>query len=225
MISLRDEIRRAYGIEGAYSMARDVLGYLRGRVPSGETQSVRRHLELIAGPHLDLDIVLVGAETFDESDHNRIDRSLAGARRLFAPGGVGIKRIFHGAIAVAEAEGLEVIDGEKDANALRRNWSGPNERAVDVFFVQELNIGSARGIARRNRTRHLGCNKGIRNTVGCVLDVRFTDGGLLAHELGHHLTLKHQNDPFNVMSRAANGSSFSAGQFGDMIAHCSMRGT
>lgn len=225
MMSLRDRIRDAYGIEGTYSMLTDVMGYLRPRLPNNTSHSLLQHLDLISGPHLDLDFILVGTEEFGSSERNHIDRSLAEARALFAPGGVGIKRIFHGGLTLAEADGYERIDDEKESKALRRDFSGPNARAVDVFFVLELNIGLARGIARVNPTRHLGCNKAIRNTVGCVLHVNQSDGVLLAHELGHHLTLEHTNAPLNIMSAGANGGSFTAGQFTDMINHCSMRGT
>ena len=225
MISLRDRIRQAYGIEGSYSMLTDVLGYLRPRMPTNQTQSLLQHLDLIDGPHLDLDFILVGVEEFGASDRNKIDRSLAEARQLFAPGGIGIKRVFHGAMTLAEADGYERIDDEKESIALRRDWSGPNARAVDVFFVLEFNVGEARGIAGVSGTRHLGCNKSIRNRAGCVLHVRQSDGVLLAHELGHHLTLHHHNDTLNIMFSSANGGTFTAGQFADMIRHCSMRGT
>ena len=226
MASIRG-LAKCIGLSGEVSIIRDFYGYTRAPRPL----SLLRQVRLLQGRHIHLNLILVGIESFTAANKQEIDAAVQFMRDTYATVGIGIGRVERFKITTAQANGLENIDSEDEADALTDEWSVPND-ALDSFFVltyADFPTGSS--------PLEGPCDKGGKEDDGLVVAIEGLGnetGYVLAHEVGHYLGLdqdfddSHSPDPNNLMfsvvpSPVPDVGQLTGGQGGVMKLHCSMR--
>ena len=224
------------------SLARHFFGFSRGTVPAalvGATTSVsvQDQIAAIRGRHFNVNCIRVGSENFSNSDVDEIDEAMHLTRVVLGRAGLGIGRIEHYVIPVADADGLETITSVADAEQLTLNWTVPND-GQDLFFV--LNWVADDGKQVLGRSNIDGpCDKNDQSTgqsgsITAMVGTRQNTGRTTAHELGHYLGLVHRNeDGTNLMCQTGTvgdlGGSVNlatlvdSGQRADISDHCSVQ--
>lgn len=229
--SLRSTAASCLSVSGSFSVKQDVFGYIWG--PIARDLSVRRHLELIEDQPINLCIFLVGHEPgfggwWLLPEVLSIQFAIDVMRELYAQVGVGVRRLFWRYIDTNEATGYWSVDSA-EATDLTQEFSGPND-GIDVFYVK--NVSDAGGWSNSDGP----CDKDADARTGAVLELASTDtrsGILLAHEVGHYLTLPHAGTVTNVMGDDSDGDGIgtissasvdlTAAQGNDMKASCFIR--
>jgi hypothetical protein len=252
-LSVRDIARRCLGLNGSFSVNRDMFGYvfsdtdgsMFGTLQASDTlpgtgtatnRSLGRHLETISGRATDLMPILVGHEndfsgTFSRDDATKVQYAIQIARDLYAQQGLGIRRLNWRFIPEASVGGYADLTDRAEAGNLTDNWSGP-PGGIDVFLVQS--IGDADGWANVEGP----CDKNSSDDLtGAVVEValsRRTTGIVLAHEVGHYLGLGTGPAITNLMGVDADGdgvdlindnsTDLTNAQGTTMRRHCSVQG-
>lgn len=198
-ISLR-AIAGCIGIRGEFRVRADFFGYRVSGAPLGAV-SLRRQFYLLGGPHIHLDIILVGDLT--QRQREFIDSAVFGARENFEQVPLGIGRVRYYRIDGEDGERFGTITSKSEAKKLTRRYRGPNDDAMDVFFVSSYAV-SADGIAAVGLCNIAGCNKDLYAFNGCVMGLDSDVNGatlrtVMPHELGHGLRLGHDDDIDNLM--------------------------
>lgn len=235
--SLRTTADKCLGVNGKFSVRRDVFGYIYGSM--NRTLSVKTHLRRIRGTAFNLSVFLVGHEPgfegwFDQNEAREIQHAIDVMRELYDQVGIGVRKIYWRYIPLNKATGYFSVDGAL-ATDLTEDFSGPND-GIDVFYVQL--VSDAGGWSRVNGP----CNKNAQGRTGAVIEIKgVTDiagldfgGILLAHEVGHYLGLSHANTITNVMGSDADGDGIGSinststnltnSQGNTMKSHCSIKG-
>jgi hypothetical protein len=203
-LSLKSVAASCLGITPSLSVKRDVYGYIWG--PIDRELSLRSHLELIKDDAFNLCIFLVGHEPgfagwWSQSEAQSMQFAIDVMRELYSQAGVGVRRLFWRYIDTSEAAGYWSVDAG-EATDLTEEFTGPND-GIDVFFVK--NVSDAGGWSNTEGP----CDKNEKGErTGAVLELKSSDtftGILLAHEVGHYLTLPHANDITNVMGDDSDG--------------------
>ncbi len=208
--SVRNTASSCLGVTGNFSVKRDVYGYIWG--PIDRELSVRKHLQRIKGKAINLCIFLVGHEPgfagwWSQNEAQSIQIAVDVTRELYSQAGVGVRRLFWRYIPTDEATGYWSVDAG-EATELTEDFTGPNN-GIDVFFVK--NVSDAGGWSNSSGP----CDKDEKGErTGAVLELTSTDdctgsglctGILMAHEVGHYLTLKHAGSLTNVMGDDSDG--------------------
>lgn len=110
-----------------------------------------------------------------------------------------MRRIYWRYINETDAAPYLAVDSG-GATDLTNAYSGPND-GIDVFWVQD--VTDAGGWSNSSGP----CNKDAKGRTGAVLQVGNSDdfaGILLAHEVGHYLTLRHADTITNLMGVDSN---------------------
>ena len=189
-LSLKTIASDCLSLQPSFSVIRDVFGYIFG-APK-RTMSLKRQLQLIKGPSLDINLILVGKENFDAhpEDFQEIQYGVQFTRDIYAKVDLGIRKINWQQISVADAGDYTTLDSE-DAHSLTRDFNGPSG-ALDVFVVRTMTGASGRSAVDGT------CSKDhIYEMTGSVvsLDGSFDfSGNTFAHEIGHYLGLNHIYD-------------------------------
>ncbi|NEQ49612.1 MAG: hypothetical protein F6K11_05685 [Leptolyngbya sp. SIO3F4] len=235
--SLRTTAANCLGVNGKFSVRRDVFGYIWG--PMQRTLSVKDHLRRIRGSAINLSVFLVGHEPgfggwFNQDEAREIQHAIEVMRELYDQVGVGVRKIYWRYIPVDQATGYDSVDSG-EATDLTEDFSGPND-GIDVFYVQL--ITDAGGWSNVDGP----CNKDAKGRTGAVIEIKeVTDVGnldfggiLLAHEVGHYLGLEHTDTITNVMGSDADGDGIGSinstsvnltnDQGNTMKRHCSIKG-
>jgi hypothetical protein len=210
-ISLKSVASGCLGVTPPLSVKRDVFGYIWG--PIDRRLSVREQMELMRDDAINLCIFLVGHEPgfggwWSQAEAQSMQLAVAVTRDLYAQVGVGVRKLFWRYIPVDEATGYWSVDAG-EATQLTAEFSGPND-GIDVFFVK--NVSDAGGWSNSDGP----CDKdGTKSRTGAVLELTGDDcssnpnalctGILMAHEVGHYLTLQHADDLTNVMGDDSDG--------------------
>ncbi|MBV1931195.1 MAG: hypothetical protein KUG71_05710 [Porticoccaceae bacterium] len=210
-LSLKSIASSCLGASPSFSVKRDVYGYIWG--PIDRRLSLRSHLQLIKDDAFNLCIFLVGHEPgfagwWSQSEAQSMQLAIDVMRNVYAQTGVGVRRLFWRYIDTNEAAGFWSVDAG-EATDLTEAFTGPNN-GIDVFFVK--NVSDAGGWSNSSGP----CDKDEKGErTGAVLELRSDDctvgtnlctGILLAHEVGHYLTLKHESVITNVMGEDADGN-------------------
>jgi len=150
---------------------------------------------------LDLNLILVGVESFTAADLTQVNDSLAIMRAIYRMVGIVIRNVAFFQITNAQAGGAVIIDNESEAKDLTSDWTVQND-AVDVFIVRQMN--GADGWSAVNGS----CNKDANGMTGSVSSLNgnaANSGNTFAHEVGHYLGLNHIADTGNFIG--GNGGS------------------
>ena len=192
MLSLR-ETAQCIGISGNFSLLRDFFGYQTVNF-SSKDESLRTQLQLMQGKHINLDILLVGLESLNSANTmDVIDSAISETRRIYEQVRIGVGRVEYYPISRQEAEGHDVITLFAEATTLASKFRGEHDDAIDLFIVREY-LRQVAGKIYAGQCWIIRCSK----RQGCVMGMRTIDGpigdlgGLMAHELGHALNLRHR---------------------------------
>lgn len=250
MASLK-ETMRCIGVDTNrdLSVLGDFFGFRRRRVPTDPSAnasvSLRTQIERLQQRHLHLNVIRVGFDTLSAATRDRrierIDYAIYRTREIYAAVDLGVGRVQHWHIDSADADGLDDIGDEGEADELVERATVSND-GVDCFVVRNISggfIGKASAIPG-------SCEKGSK-TDGIVAgesnlgDETFAK--TFAHELGHHLDLTHNhggncptttNEQNNLMAQsrcaAAAGEAgqraavlLTSSQGSTMRSHCSTK--
>ena len=234
------------GASGNFSVMRDVLGFVRGRLPphpdgSGTAVSVsmRDQINAVAGRHVHLNVIRVGFDAMSSADQalafERIDWATLRVRQIYAPVNLGVGRVLHWFITQAEADGADDIGSEDEAEELWDDWSVPNN-GLDVFMVRTISADFI-GLSPVGGA----CSKDDKGDglIGGRID-RDPDGvaRTFAHEIGHYLGLSHTHGddcPTTTAARnrlmsqtrcavsSRNSVNLTSGEGSTMRSHCTVR--
>lgn len=197
-ISVRDTCQDCLAETGTLRLNRDLFGYIYGKID--RALSVRDHIERIRGTSINICIFLVGHEpgfggVFTEAQALRIQHAIDVMREIYAQANLGVRRIYWRYIGLDKAWPFITVDSG-GATDLTDAFSGPND-GIDVFWVQT--VSDAGGWSNSDGP----CDKDGKGRTGAVLEVTGSSddfkGVLLAHEVGHYLTLQHANAITNMM--------------------------
>jgi len=198
MVSVRQVCQDCFDETGTISLRRDLFGYIWG--PIDRELRVLQHINRIRGESINICCFLVGHEpgfngsfTLDQAIHAQ--RSIDLMREIYAQVPLGVRRIFWRYINEADAAPYLSVNAG-GATDLTEAYSGPND-GIDVFWVQQ--VTDAGGWSNSDGP----CDKDDKGRTGAVLRVSTGTGDftgiLLAHEVGHYLTLVHANSLTNLM--------------------------
>lgn len=232
-VSIRNVCAGCLGETGTISLRSDLFGYIWGGID--RDLRVLQHIERIRGRSYNLCCFLVGHEpgfggTYTLAQAIHIQRSIDLAREIYAQAGLGIRRIYWRYIEDDDAGPWLTVNGGQ-ATDLTEAYSGPND-GIDIFWVQT--ITDAGGWSNSDGP----CDKDDKGRTGVVIrsatGVGDFTGVLLAHEIGHYLTLPtgtsannvmgvDNNPPFGVDEISVNSRNFTQGQIDQIHQSCWIR--
>jgi hypothetical protein len=203
MVTLRQVCTDCLDETGTISIRRDLFGYIWGSID--RNLNVLEHIERIRGKSINICCFLVGHEpsfggSFTEAQAIHVQRSIDVMREIYAQVPLGVRKIYWRYINESDATPYLSVNAS-GATDLTEDYSGPND-GIDIFWVQT--VTDAGGWSNSNGP----CNKNAKGRTGAVLRVGSGTGDftgiLLAHEVGHYLTLKHANSLSNLMGADTN---------------------
>lgn len=199
------------GINGDFSVMRDVFGFARGALPPDPTGAVvsvsmRDQIAAIEGRHIHVNVIRVGFDAIAAADIGasieRVDFAILRIRQIYAQAPLGVGRILHWEITQAQADGADDIGSEDEADELWSSWDVPND-GVDVFITRTMSTTDFIGLSPVDGA----CDKDGKDDglFGGRID-RHADGvaRTFAHEIGHYLGLSHNHGdtcPASVSAR------------------------
>lgn len=211
------------GLIGPKRIVADFFGL--GKVPRGETLSLRQHLARVANPAIiHLNIIRVGFHTLGpadrESAEREVDLVVHRTRQIYDQIFLGVARVQHFELAASQVGGFADIGGDGEADDLADSFSVDND-AIDSFFVLTY-VGNRVGSARVS-----GCDKDGKDSA-VIVEIGQGNNELTAtayaHELAHFLGVDgHSSDENNLMFSGQNGRQINSSQAAKMLTHCFTR--
>ena len=140
------------GTSGDVSLMWDVFGFRQARPPTDPvggatvTMSLADTFADLSGPHVNLNMIAVGFDGLSAADRDRYVNSVDWAafrmRQIYDGAGIGVGRVQHYEIAVADARGYDDIGDTDEADDLHDEWGVPNN-GIDAFFVRNISAAVA----------------------------------------------------------------------------------
>jgi hypothetical protein len=203
MVSIR-QLAECVDISGTISVCRDFLGFFRAQLPSDPTGatvevSLLRQARLLKEPHFNVNIIAVGSDMFTHTglnnDRERIDYAIYKIRNIYDQINVGVGRIQHIDISVANADGLDTITDDSEPEEITDKWYVAND-GIDVFIPFSMNIPTNTGTLAGRSPQPGPCEgKDAKGMNGVVVGLWASDqlARTFAHEIGHYLGLRHNH--------------------------------
>ena len=69
--------------------------------------SLRTQLDQLGGRHIHLNVIATGSDNFTDADNIEVDYAIFKLRNVYRQVGLGVGRVQHWAISVADANGLD----------------------------------------------------------------------------------------------------------------------
>jgi len=183
---------------GDVSVLGNFFGFIRHRVPPDPDTSVTASVSMlqqmrgVQGKHVHLNIIRVGFDTLSSAVQalalEKIDYATYRTQNIYRPVNLGVGRVQHWAISAANSNGRDDLANEDEAEALRDEWSVPNN-GIDVFVVRNISdefvgISPIGGNCNKNEI-----DDGL---IGGEINWDFEQfSRTFAHEIGHFLGLSH----------------------------------
>lgn len=234
MTSIR-ESAACVGLSGSFSVLRDYLGFLRGHLPPDPTGatvqvSLLRQVQRLQGSHFHLNVIQVGSDNFTDSEFIQIDYTTFKMRNIYNQVGVGVGRVQHWGVTMAEANGFDSPTTEGQLEDLTQAWTVDND-GLDLFIPFNMMVPSNGGQTLGLSPEGGPCDKSAKGMNGSVVglfgDEQTARSG--AHEIGHYLGLGHRNnDDDNLMCQSSQAASIrdsvelTSGQGNTIGEHCFM---
>jgi hypothetical protein len=227
-LSLRNIAQNCLGVSSP-SVLHDVFGYLSH---PGRPLSLKRQLELVQGPCININAILVAIDNFTWQDWEETQYAIQVMREIYSQVNLGVRRINWQQITAAQAGGYATIDSGAEAHDLTDDWNGPDGGFLDVFVVLWM-TNPWRGWAPVVGP----CSKDDKDLMtGAVVSLMGNNdvsGIVFAHEAGHYLGAS-QNDPGhhspdsnNFMHAWISGfnNNIKSLQGSEMLLHCYVHDT
>jgi hypothetical protein len=217
--------------QGRVRLLADVLGYRSGRVParpdgSPATLSLRSWIRLRRGNSFNLNVIAIGSDAFTPALWTEVEVLVHRMREVYAQIGVGVRIVSYFGVPVTSAHGLYLITTDDEIDDLRSTWSVPNT-GIDLFVPLAWMNATVAGRSPDNGAcpGHTGDGAGI-GLLGVMQSARTA-----SHEIGHYLSLGHENDrKRNLMCQSDQAAapiwqsvSFTTDQADDVRSHCMVR--
>ena len=175
-----------------------VFGFAQCKIPhyntytNPSTVSLKKFMEEVQGDYININVIRVGIENFDDLEKKKIDYAIYRARIIYGAIELGLGRIEHYDIPLAEVNKRNDIGSVSEATALTREWTVDND-AIDVFVVENISSKYFVGISSIGGP----CNKdapGKSGVIGGEVSRYPEDfARTFAHEIGHYLGLPHNH--------------------------------
>lgn len=229
MTSLR-QLAACIGLSGNISVLRDFFGFLRGKLPPNTglvpiaTLSLLEQARRLRNPHFHLNVIRVGVDNFTDTDGITIDCSIFRIRDIYDQIGVGVGRVRHYAVSVADAGGLDRPTTYSQLEAITHRWHVRNN-GIDVFIPHSMwvyadNNNLVLGHSPTGGPCEDKDDKGMNGSVVGLFDT-FTTTLVFSHEIGHYLGLDHKDDsPQNLMYPIPLSAGLTNGQGNKIRKHC-----
>lgn len=149
MASLR-QLSTCIGLSGTVSVLSDFFGFFRGQIPPDPTGapvrlSLIEQAQRLKNPHFHLNVTAVGVDNFTDSDNIELDYAIFKIRNIYAQVGVGVGRVLHFSVSVAQANGLDSITTTDGLSNVSNSFVVHNN-GIDVHVPFSLNVPSNGGI-------------------------------------------------------------------------------
>lgn len=194
------------GTSGDVSVMWSVFGFRQARPPTdpvgGATvsMSLGETFAALSGRHVNLNMIAVGYDGLSAADRDRYINSVDWAafrmREIYFSAGIGVGRVQHYEIAVANARGFDDIGSTDEADDLHDEWGVPND-GIDAFFVRTITAGSGGGTLLGRSPVDGDCEKNSKDDGLLAGGANNTNSDSVArtftHETGHYLDLEHNH--------------------------------
>lgn len=206
-------------MRGDLSVAGKMFGFWHRRVPDDGGTADRREVSMthqigaIKGRYIDLNVIAVGwYNEFSDAERRdamaKIDFAILRCREILAIQRIGIRMVQVSLVNRDEADGLDDIKANGDADDLYEAWSGPENR-IDCFVVRTISGGwlgesPTPGSAVRNARKD--------GLIAGAIDRTSWHGfaRTFAHEIGHYLGLPHTHGEDDCPSTRAGSNNLMA---------------
>jgi hypothetical protein len=170
-------IMNCIGIDtsGTVSILFNLYGFWLQRVPTDPDPTATAQVSLLTdvqsllGKHTHLNVIRVGVDLFTTDEFGKIDYSIYRIRNIYRQVSLGIGRIEHYDILVADANGRDDLGSQSEAEDLTHEWTVPND-ALDVFVVHNISASDFVGISAIDgpcdKDAKIGMNGVVAGEVG-----------------------------------------------------------